>query len=135
MRTRIAMVLLCSTTLGCWKVIEEEDVAPICIQQASEAEPLVLFVGGMATGPCERNGMYHCDIQKDGDVLMVQTTYSKEIAGGLCSGRDIAMVDGLSACAELDDIAAGTYTVEYGEQTRSVTVPNPEVSCGGFDTP
>lgn len=132
MNHRIVIPVFCLTALGCWQTVEYPDVAAICLQQHSESESLILFAGGMATGHCERNGTYTCDIEQDGDTLLVQTMYSVDEKGGMCSGIDIAFVDSMAPCAALESLPSGTYTVEYGGRTQSITLPDQETDCDAF---
>jgi hypothetical protein len=132
MKHTLVIPIFCLTALGCWQTVEYPDVAAICLQQQSESESLVLFAGGRATGPCERNGAYTCDIEQNGDTLLVQTTYSVEEGGWLCHGPDMALVDGMTPCVTLDPLDAGTYTVDYAGRTESITVPNADIDCAGF---
>jgi hypothetical protein len=124
-----------------WTKLEEQDRGPLCLSrerpsdprlyvnrawgqraalQVEEGDALYLVFRGVCLNSCERNGQVACTVERAGSRLVARLAASFEQTNkGPCTDH--------SQCeptvCRLPALEAGSYTLQYGPDSRELKVP------------
>ena len=106
--------------------------AEVAAQQLAADEPLFFgfFPGWCVSERCDDAPSLQCAVDQEGDVLKVTARYwGDRIADPTCKPGPCRKI--ASACS-VSSIAAGSYTIVYGNRTFELTIPSaPDDPCFG----
>ena len=108
-----------------------DNVGEVCASSSTAGAPLVLsYTGPCVSSSCTADRVAHCDVvQLDPTTIRVSahadwSDFTKDM--GVCT-RDCAAFS--TTCTTPDAVAAGTYTLVFGDSTMTLTIPQSTPTC------
>lgn len=134
MRTLIPLIVL--TTVGCgtglvdtWETRTLEDEGTACLVATTDGGEGTVTVDAQEcmSSSCDRNQVASCEATVDGSTITVTASFEWETATGTQACTDDC--GQLAADCSTGELAAGTYTLVYGDQSTEFTVPTESGDC------
>jgi hypothetical protein len=126
-----ALLLLAACASSSESARSVDNVGEVCVSPGAAGAPLVVqYDGPCVSSSCTADRVAHCDVvQLDATTIRVSahsewSDFTKD--NGVCT-RDCAAFS--TTCTTPEGVAAGTYTLVFGDSTMQLTIPQSSPTC------